>query len=106
MIETKRLILRGWQDSDLAPFARLNADPRAMEFMPKLLTREESDDWVGRMRAHLLEHGFAHYAVELKNGGTFIGAIGMSVPTWEVHFSPFVEIGWRILPQTYDGDQH
>jgi RimJ/RimL family protein N-acetyltransferase len=99
MIETKRLLLRAWKASDLEPFARLNADPRAMEFMFKSLTREESDNWVERMRAQMLERGFMHYAVELKDGGNFIGAIGLSVPSYETHFSPFVEIGWRILPE-------
>ena len=37
------MVLRGWRAEDLAPFAALNADPAVMEFMPKRLTREESD---------------------------------------------------------------
>jgi len=102
MIETKRLILRAWKESDLAPFARLNADPHAMEFMLKPLTRKESDAWVERMQAHLLQHGFAHHAVESKDGGKFIGSIGMSVSAYETPFSPFVEIGWRILPEFWN----
>src|SRR5271165_5750099 len=99
MIETKRLLLRPWKDSDLEPFARLNADPRAMEFMPKPLSREESDAWVGRMKAHFAQHGFSHYAAELKEAGVFIGAIGLTIPSYTTPFSPFVEIGWRILPE-------
>ncbi len=98
MIETERLTLRSWKDSDLDPFARLNADPQAMEFMLKPLSREESDAWVERMKAHFAGRGFSHYAAELKQDGSFIGAIGLSVPAYETPFSPCVEIGWRILP--------
>lgn len=33
-LETARLKLRQWQTSDLEPFAKMNADPRVMEFPP------------------------------------------------------------------------
>src|SRR5262249_1605401 len=33
-LNTERLILRQWRDSDLTAFARLNDDPAVMEFMP------------------------------------------------------------------------
>ncbi len=102
MIETERLILRTWKDSDLEPFARLNADPQAMELMLQPLSREESDAWVGRMRAHMARHGFSHYAVERKEDGRFVGEIGLSIPTYETPFSPFVEIGWRLLPEFWN----
>jgi RimJ/RimL family protein N-acetyltransferase len=96
MIQTERLILRHWKDSDLKPFAQLNADPKVMELMFKSLTREESDEWVGRMKTQFAERGFSHYAAELKEDGSFVGAIGLSVPSYQLPFSPFVEIGWRI----------
>lgn len=34
MPETRRLILRQWQERDLAPFAALNASPEVMHFFP------------------------------------------------------------------------
>jgi len=43
IISTDRLILRRWRDSDREPFARMNADPRVMEFFAELLLRERSD---------------------------------------------------------------
>jgi RimJ/RimL family protein N-acetyltransferase len=96
MIETERLILRPWKDSDLEPVAQLNSDPVVMELMFKSLSREESDAWVARMKAQFVERGFSHYAAELKEDGSFVGAIGLSVPSYQTPFSPFVEIGWRI----------
>ena len=35
--QTERLRLRQWRDSDLEPFAALNADPKVMEFFPEPL---------------------------------------------------------------------
>jgi RimJ/RimL family protein N-acetyltransferase len=96
MIETPRLILRPWRDSDREPFARMNADPRVMEFFPETLTLQESDAALVRIAAHQDRHGFGLQAAELRETGEFIGFIGLSVPTFEAHFTPCIEIGWRI----------
>jgi RimJ/RimL family protein N-acetyltransferase len=92
VIETPRLILRPWRESDREPFARMNADPRVMEFFPARLSREESDALMDRVRSELL-------AAELRDTGEFIGWIGLSVPTFEAHFTPCVEIGWRLAAE-------
>jgi ribosomal-protein-alanine N-acetyltransferase len=96
MLETPRLLLRRWKDSDRDTFAEMNADPRVMEFFPKVLTRAESDQFVDRMEEHFDNHGFGLYAAELKAGATFIGFIGLYVATFQAHFTPCVEIGWRL----------
>lgn len=95
-LRTKRLILRGWRDSDLAPFAALNADQAVMEFMPRLLEPAECAAIVGRIRAHFAERGFGWWAVEAPGVAPFIGFVGISVPRFEAHFTPCVEIGWRL----------
>jgi len=94
--ETPRLILRRWRESDRAPFAAMNADPRVMEFFPATLTREESDSLVDRAEAALERQGFGTLAAELRATGDFIGYIGLAVPSFEAHFTPCVEIGWRL----------
>ncbi len=99
MIETPRLILRPWRDSDRAPFARMNADPRVMEFFPKRLTPEESNAALVSVLAHHDRYGFGLLAAELRETGEFIGFIGLSVPTFEAHFTPCVEIGWRLAAE-------
>lgn len=48
--ETKRLRLRQWQESDLEPFAALNADPQVMEFFPEPLGRQASNDMAERIQ--------------------------------------------------------
>lgn len=95
-LTTARLRLRQWREEDLAPFAALNADPQVMEFFPKVLTRAESDTVAGRIRDHFARHGFGLWAVEAPGIAHFVGFVGLAVPSFEAHFTPCVEIGWRL----------
>jgi RimJ/RimL family protein N-acetyltransferase len=96
IVTTDRLILRRWRDSDREAFARMNSDSRVMEFFPAVLSREESDALVDRAEAHFRGHGFGPCAAELRGDGAFIGFIGLSIPAFEAHFTPCVEVGWRL----------
>jgi RimJ/RimL family protein N-acetyltransferase len=93
---TQRLCLRRWRREDRAPFARLNADSRVVEFLPGALSREESDAVADRIEAHFQRHGFGVWAVEVPGVAPFVGFIGLSIPRFEAHFTPCVEIGWRL----------
>jgi RimJ/RimL family protein N-acetyltransferase len=74
----------------------MNCDPVVMEYFPALLTPAESDALVDRATAHFAAHGFGPWAAELGGTGEFIGFIGLSIPRFEAHFTPCVEIGWRL----------
>ena len=95
-IRTERLHLRAWREEDLAPFAALNADPAVMEFFPRPLDRAESDAAVARIREHFARRGFGLWAVEATGVADFIGFVGLSIPGFTAHFTPCVEIGWRL----------
>jgi 3-dehydroquinate dehydratase/shikimate dehydrogenase len=95
-IETDRLIIRSWQISDFEPFARLNADPRVMEYFPSTLTRAESDANVNLMLEKTQQDGFCFWATELKATRQFIGFVGLNIPGFQAPFTPCVEIGWRL----------
>jgi RimJ/RimL family protein N-acetyltransferase len=99
LLMTERLVLRRWRESDLEPFRRMNADPRVMEFMPKLLDATESDALVDRMEKHFEERGFGLMVAELRESGEFVGFVGLSVPQFEAPFMPAVEIGWRLAAE-------
>ena len=101
-LKTARLWLRRWQERDRDPFFRLNADSRVMRFFPSMLTRAESDAGVDRILAHFDRHGFGLYAVELRETGDFAGFIGLNVPSFETHFTPCVEIGWRLAAEFWN----
>jgi ribosomal-protein-alanine N-acetyltransferase len=98
-----RVRLRPWRldgrHSDLDDFAALNADPRVMEFLPQPLSRDESAAMMGRMQAKLETQGWGHWALDV--GGRCIGFVGLSVPTFESHFTPCVEVGWRLAAHAW-----
>jgi RimJ/RimL family protein N-acetyltransferase len=96
LLSTARLTLRHWRDSDRIPFQQINADPRVMEFMPAALTPGKSDDLITRIDRHFQQHGYGLYAAELTETKTFIGYIGLNIPSFEAPFMPAVEIGWRL----------
>ncbi|TWD79180.1 RimJ/RimL family protein N-acetyltransferase [Kribbella amoyensis] len=95
-LTTDRLLLRGWTEADREPFAALNADPAVMEHFPARMTRAESDGLIDRVSAGHAERGFGLWALEVRDTGRFIGFTGLAVPSFEAHFLPAVEIGWRL----------
>lgn len=94
--DSERLTLRQWRETDFASFARLNADPKVMEYFPKPLTPSESDALAQALQGFIQQHGFGFWAAELKDTGEFIGFVGLSVPKAELPFLPCVEVGWRL----------
>lgn len=67
-----------------------------MEFMSACLSAAESDLFFDRIQRHFRKHGFGLYAAELREARRFIGTMGLMVPAFEAHFTPCVEIGWRL----------
>src|SRR5579875_654321 len=95
-LRTERLLLRGWRDADLDPFAALNADPRTMRYFPAPLSRAESDALADRARRHLEAEGWGLWAVEAAGAAGFVGFVGLARPSFDEHFAPAVEVGWRL----------
>lgn len=95
-IETARLVLRPWTDKDKRPFAEMSADPAVMEHLLPLVGREASDGWIDRQMAHLAEQGFCFWALEAKENSAFVGSVGLLRVGYKAHFTPAVEVGWRV----------
>jgi RimJ/RimL family protein N-acetyltransferase len=95
-LQTERLLLRQWKQSDLAVFAKMNADPKVMEFFPALLSEGESNALAERIQSRIAESGFGLWAIEIPNKASFIGYVGLSMPRFDAHFTPCIEIGWRL----------
>ncbi|WP_327285964.1 MULTISPECIES: GNAT family N-acetyltransferase [unclassified Streptomyces] len=95
-LRTDRLLLRPWRESDLEPWAAMNADPEVREHLGELLTRDQSDAAAALMQAEFDNRGFGWWALEARQTGEFIGRAGLD----EVHEDlPFegVDIGWRLV---------
>ena len=92
--------MRSWRIDDREPFADMNSDEVVMEHFPGLLAREESDAFVERARASW-QRGFGLWAVEWRETESFIGYIGFAQPQWHAHFTPCIEIGWRLCAASW-----
>jgi ribosomal-protein-alanine N-acetyltransferase len=96
-LTTERLLLRVWRDADREPFAGMNADRRVMEHFPSVQNREQSDAFVERIAARFARHGYGLWAVQPRDGtAEFVGFVGLQHIRFEAHFTPAVEIGWRL----------
>jgi RimJ/RimL family protein N-acetyltransferase len=94
LLRGPRVLLRPWQPADLDEFAALNADPAVMEFLPAALSREEAAAMMQRMQDRLAQQGWGHWCMQIDQ--RCAGFIGLSSPGFEAHFTPCVEIGWRL----------
>ena len=95
-LHTPRLLLRGWQTTDLRGFAALNADPEVMRYFPSVMSRAQSDAMARRIQAHFALHGFGQWVLERREQPGLIGALGLQQVNFEAAFTPAVEIGWRL----------
>jgi RimJ/RimL family protein N-acetyltransferase len=95
-LSTERLWLRRWRASDRAPFAALNADPAVMQYFPASLSRAESDELIDRFEAGFERDGWGLLALEEQSTRELLGFTGLAHASFEAHFTPAVEIGWRL----------
>jgi RimJ/RimL family protein N-acetyltransferase len=96
VIETERLILRRWQETDIEPNTAMLADPVSARFITsdgKPVT-EAFFGWrnAAVMAGHWALHGFGMFVVEEKQTGHFVGRVG---PWWPAGW-PGLEVGWGI----------
>jgi RimJ/RimL family protein N-acetyltransferase len=98
---TDRLLLRRWREQDLEPFAALNADPEAMRYFPSPMTRDQSDALAVRADAAIKQRGWGLWAVEVVGRAPFVGFVGLNEAGFEAHFTPAVEVGWRLAPAAW-----
>lgn len=99
MLQTDRLILRQWEESDYLPFIKMGLDPIVMEHFPSLLTKDESLEFINKFKDIIDKNEWGLWAVELKENEEFIGYIGLHSQPEQFEFSPCVEIGWRLAKE-------
>lgn len=96
VITTDRLILRQWRLEDLEPFARLNADPLVREYFSSTLNKQESDRVAKLISDEIDKNGYGFWAISVPHVSDFVGFVGIRPVDFESHFTPAVEIGWRL----------
>lgn len=96
MIETARLLVRPWQDSDRAPFAAMCADPEVMAHLGPLWTEAQTNEAVDRQMALQAEQGHCFWALEERATGDFLGFCGLKIMPDGCGLDGDIEAGWRL----------
>lgn len=94
-IETERLVLRGWRNSDLAPLADFYANDPGATWVGGPM--DETDTWrrlVG-FAGHWSLNGHGLFALEEKASGAWIGWCGL----WKPVDFPETELGWSLVEE-------
>lgn len=94
ILQTERLLLRPFRESDLEAYARICADPEVMRYIGAGATRSREEAW--REMAFFLGHwalrGYGMWAVEDRQTAAFVGRVGLHNPEgW-----PALEVGWLL----------
>jgi RimJ/RimL family protein N-acetyltransferase len=99
VIETERLLLRTWEARDAQAFYHINQDPKVIEYLLGPLSLQEINDFFVEKNQQFAAHHYTLFAAVEKRTEQLIGFIGLNSPTWTAHFTPCVEIGWRLGSQ-------
>lgn len=99
IIETRRLRLREFRQSDLPAFAAMNANPEFIRFLGSGVPISKEESW--RVMSMLLGHwqlrGFGMWLIEHKETGQFLGRGGL----WQPEGWPGIEAGWGLSPEAW-----
>ena len=93
VIETERLVLRMFRESDTDAYAEMVADPEVMRFLGgKPVSRAEAWRNMAMIVGHWHLRGYGMWAVEEKESGEMVGRVGC----WEPEGWPQLEVGWTL----------
>lgn len=95
MIETQRLLLRRWRDSDADAFAAMNADAEVMADLGGPIDRAASDAKLIRFTKAFENHGLTRWLIEDRVSGAFLGYAGIDHHA-DHPLGPHYDIGWRL----------
>ena len=98
-LETDRLRLRQFRESDLDEYARITGDAETMRFIARGAPLARDEAW--RSLAYVIGHwwirGYGLWAVEEKASGALVGRIGLYRPEgW-----PGLEVGWLVARERW-----
>ena len=79
MLETDRLLLRGWHESDLPEWVAMNADEDVRRYFPDLLTPEVAIERAVEYQEEVVTNGFGLWAVETREAIAYLDSIAPHV---------------------------
>ena len=95
--QTERLLLTQWPQSHFDQYARIYADPELAKYIGGQMDRPKAWRHMAALVGHWAVRGFGIWAVEERQSGKFIGAIGL----WYPEGWPELELGYWLVPEAY-----
>ncbi|HEY9553655.1 GNAT family N-acetyltransferase [Allosphingosinicella sp.] len=102
MIETERLLLRNWRESDAESFHVHTNTPAVMRWLGGVKSREDLREVSDRLMRWQEERGFTFWVVERKEDGAFLGFCGLKIaddPAGTI--TGEYEVGWRFREDSW-----
>ncbi len=96
LFKTERLGIRNWKTSDIPVFVEMGKDKEVMKFFPWLMTDEQSQKFIERMKNQFDKKGYAYIPIINLENNEFLGMVGLMDQNYNNHLADFVDIGWRL----------
>lgn len=101
LFKSSRLGFRTWRQTDLPRLSEIHSDSEVMRFFPSPQTSQQTEQFIHRMQRQFLAHQFCYFAVNSLDHHTLIGFIGLNISDFQAHFTPCVDIGWRLAKEAW-----
>ncbi|WBV54081.1 GNAT family N-acetyltransferase [Chryseobacterium gambrini] len=101
-LETQRLILRKFEETDAERLFLLDSDPEVMKYigMPPLSDITESENVIKMIQQQYRDNGVGRLAVIEKESGLLIGWSGLKLITQEINgYNNIYDLGYRFIPE-------
>lgn len=104
-LETERLILREFRESETEGVFELDSNPEVYKYLGKnpITTYKQAEDIITFFEEQYKERGIGRFAAFEKASGEFIGWSGLKLNTGEKEalngFTNFIDIGYRFIPR-------
>jgi RimJ/RimL family protein N-acetyltransferase len=100
VLQTERLTLRPFEESDFEAYAEMCADPEVMRYLSAtgaILSREDAWRQLALFAGHWSLRGFGMWALVERETGEFVGRAGLHFPEgW-----PAREVGWTLRRKSW-----
>jgi RimJ/RimL family protein N-acetyltransferase len=99
IVETERLLLRAFRESDLDAFAAMSADAEVMRYIGSGQTVDRNGTWrtMATFLGHWVLRGCGMWAIERQSDGAFLGRVGLHHPP----YWPALEAGWVLAREAW-----
>lgn len=93
VLETERLRLRRFRETDVDAIFAIIGDDVAMKYYQRTFNRRDAEEWVERNLRRYFEYGAGFFAVMLKESDDVIGDCG--IIQQNVEGEPLMEVGYH-----------